>query len=157
MDESWTVQEAAERTGLSAHTLRYYERIGLLDPPRREPSGHRRYTEADLSRVVFFLRLRATGMSIQGMQRFADLARQGEATVGRRRALLEDHRQEVQQKIAALQQELRAIETKIDHYRKLEAHPPRHEAHNGRDTSHPQGNANGGVSATRNLLKLGKA
>ncbi len=68
-EATYTIQEAAERTGVSAHTLRYYERIGLLTPIHRETnSGHRRYSEDNLRLVQFLLRLRTTGMPIAQRQ-----------------------------------------------------------------------------------------
>src|SRR5258708_29855364 len=89
MEEELTIQEVAARTGLSVHTLRYYERVGLLDPVGRATSGHRRYADGDLNWIAFLLHLRATGMSIRQMQAFADLRRQGEATMPERLAFLE--------------------------------------------------------------------
>jgi DNA-binding transcriptional MerR regulator len=63
----------------SAHTLRYYERAGLIEPVARTPTGHRRYARADLEHLQFLHCLRATGMSIRRMQEFAALVRQGES------------------------------------------------------------------------------
>ena len=60
-----TISEAAEASGLTAHTLRYYERAGLLDPVGREAGGRRRYSDRDLSRIAFLTKLRATGMPIE--------------------------------------------------------------------------------------------
>lgn len=118
-----TIEKVAERTGLSAHTLRYYERIGLLDPIGRATSGHRRYAEQDLAWLEFLTRLRATGMPIRHMQRFADLRRRGNATVAQRRALLEEHKRAVQAHIDDLQRNLEVITTKIMDYQQMEEHP----------------------------------
>ncbi|MCA9976226.1 MAG: MerR family transcriptional regulator, partial [Anaerolineales bacterium] len=63
-----TIQEVAEMTGLTAHTLRYYEKIGLLESIDRHGNGHRRYDEADLGWIHFLKLLRGTGMPIQQMQ-----------------------------------------------------------------------------------------
>jgi DNA-binding transcriptional MerR regulator len=115
-----TIAEAAERTGLSAHTLRYYERIGLLDPVRRGVGGQRRYGEEDLQWVTFLQRLRATGMPIRDMQRYADLRRAGDSTIPERRMLLEEHRDELIARIEELQRELRALTDKINFYAELE-------------------------------------
>jgi DNA-binding transcriptional MerR regulator len=114
--ELLTIEQVAELTGLSAHTLRYYERIGLLDPVGRATSGHRRYVAKDLAWIEFLTRLRATGMSIRHMQEFATLRRQGDATIARRCALLEAHQQMVQTHIEELQQNLKAIRQKIEMY-----------------------------------------
>lgn len=116
-----TVSEVARETGLSAHTLRYYERVGLLGPVSRGADGHRRFAEADLAWIAFLLRLRATGMAIRDMQRFAALRREGDATVASRRELLEHHRDEVLARIEKLQADLRAIADKITHYQRLES------------------------------------
>jgi DNA-binding transcriptional MerR regulator len=115
-----TIAEMAERTGLSAHTLRYYERIGLLDPVRRGIGGQRRYGEEDLQWVTFLQRLRATGMPIRDMQRYADLRRRGDSTITERRELLEEHRDELIGRIEELQRELQALTDKIGHYAQLE-------------------------------------
>lgn len=117
---SLTIAEVAERTGLTAYTLRYYERIGLIAAVPRASGGQRRYARADMDWLAFLLRLRETGMPIQGMQAFARLRSQGDASVGERREMLEQHLAEVQAKVAALQQSMRALSLKIDHYRAVE-------------------------------------
>jgi DNA-binding transcriptional MerR regulator len=117
MTEAYTIAEAAERTGVSTHTLRYYERIGALrEPPERAPSGHRRYTERDVSWIAILTRLRATGMPIATMLRYAELAREGDATAAERKALLLAHRSEVLDRLAQLEQDLRMIDHKIARY-----------------------------------------
>lgn len=120
--ELQTIEQAAECTGLSAHTLRYYERIGLLDPVVRATSGHRRYGTKDLAWIAFLTRLRATGMPIRQIQEFVALRRQGESTIGARRAFLEAHEQMVQAHIAELQHNLDAITHKIALYYQREEH-----------------------------------
>lgn len=120
MDTKWTVQKMAEATGLSGDTLRYYEKIGLIDHVERAANGHRRYSQADVTWVEFLMRLRATGMSIQQMQHYADLRRQGEATLTERRQLLEAHYADVQQHIRQYEQLLGFIGDKIDTYRQME-------------------------------------
>ncbi len=121
MDRSLPIGDFARRTGLSVHTLRYYERIGLLDPVERAASGHRRYSAEDGAWVEFLTRLRATGMSIAKMRRFAELRREGAATVRERRELLEAHRSNIEERQALLAANLDAIADKIQHYRSLEA------------------------------------
>ncbi|MET7423367.1 MerR family transcriptional regulator [Dactylosporangium sp. NPDC005555] len=112
----FTIAEVAEQTGLTAHTLRYYERAGLLDPPERDWNGHRRYSEQDVGMLRLLTRLRATGMPIAGMRRYADLCRVGPATFDERRELLEEHRRQVLERIAGLQSDLALIEYKISVY-----------------------------------------
>ncbi|WP_198087152.1 MerR family transcriptional regulator [Variovorax sp. E3] len=120
METSLTIAEVAKRTGLTAFTLRYYERIGLIAAVSRAPGGQRRYASADLDWLAFLLRLRETGMPIQGMQAFAGLRSQGDASVGERREMLEQHLAEVQARVAALQQSMQALSLKIEHYRAIE-------------------------------------
>ncbi|MEM8535189.1 MAG: MerR family transcriptional regulator, partial [Chloroflexota bacterium] len=73
MEQELTIQQVAAATGLSSYTLRYYERIGLLDPVGRATSGHRRYTTHDIEWIAFLNRLRAIGMPIRQMQEYAEL------------------------------------------------------------------------------------
>jgi DNA-binding transcriptional MerR regulator len=121
MDAELTIQEAAAQTGLSAHTLRYYERIGLIHPVDRAASGHRRYTAGDLGWIDLLKRLRATGMPITRMQQYAALQRKGDSSMPERLRLLEAHRASVLDQIAALQENLAVIEYKIGYYAKVVA------------------------------------
>jgi DNA-binding transcriptional MerR regulator len=112
-----SIAEAAEISGLSAHTLRYYERAGLLEPVGRNRGGHRRYREADLERITFLTRLRATGMPIREVRRYAELMRLGEATNAARLALLERHRDAVLAGLETTAKNLELIEWKIGFYK----------------------------------------
>jgi DNA-binding transcriptional MerR regulator len=112
-----SVAEAAEVSGLSAHTLRYYERAGLLDPIVRNGSGHRRYRESDLERIEFLTKLRATGMPIREVRRYAELIKGGEDTNEQRLALLESHRHTVLAELEATAKNLELIEWKINLYK----------------------------------------
>src|SRR5690348_17543161 len=90
--QTYTVQQAAARTGWSEHTLRYYERIGLIQPvARQESSGHRRYSPADLATLETLACLRATGMPIDQMRRYFDLRSRGAEAAAAQRALLAAH------------------------------------------------------------------
>jgi DNA-binding transcriptional MerR regulator len=111
-----SIQEAAAATGVSAHTLRYYERIGLLGPIARDANGRRRYAQADLGAVHILLRLRNTGMPIQGMKRFAALLALGDDAIPQRLELLKTHGATVRAQIRELQLHLEAIDTKINLY-----------------------------------------
>lgn len=112
-----TIAEAAAATGLTPHTLRYYERDGLLlDAVERASSGHRRYTERDLGWIHLLTRLRATGMPIREIREYADLVRRGEGTEPQRMALLQAHRDAVRAQLAEVTEHLAAIEMKIDVY-----------------------------------------
>jgi DNA-binding transcriptional MerR regulator len=114
-----TIAQMAERTGLSADTLRYYEKAGLIEPVGRSAGNQRRYAATDLDWVEFLLRLRATGMSIADMQRFARLRAVGDATVADRLAFLRGHRSGLAERIRLLQQNADALDKKIDHYERL--------------------------------------
>lgn len=118
-DETLPIAEVARRTGLSADTLRYYEKAGLIDSVRRTAGGVRRYAAADMDWLAFLLRLRDTGMSIADMQRFAVLRREGDTSVAERLALLREHRDGVDRRIRSLQENNRALDNKIAHYEKL--------------------------------------
>ena len=121
MDEDLSIQQVVARTELSAFTLRYYERIGLLDPiGRATTSGHRRYSAGDIAWIEFLTRLRATGMPIREMQRFAELRREGNSTFSQRRELLEKHRQKIQRQISELACNSKLLKTKIQYYKELE-------------------------------------
>lgn len=120
MDEELSIQQAAALTELSAHTLRYYERVGLIEPVSRASSGHRRYFRRDIDWIEFLTRLRATGMPIREMQQFAELRRQGDCTFPQRRKLLEKHQQRIREQINMLSRNSRVLEQKIQHYKELE-------------------------------------
>jgi DNA-binding transcriptional MerR regulator len=112
----YTIGEVVARTGLSAHTLRWYERIGLLEHPARSQSGQRRFSDRDLDWLGFLGKLRLTAMPVADMVRYADLRREGDHTAAARRELLVRHRDEVRQRIADLQTTLLIIDCKIDMY-----------------------------------------
>lgn len=112
-----TIAEAAETLGLSSDTLRYYEKDGLLlRPVPRSSSGHRRYDEEDVRWIVLVTRLRATGMPIRDVRRYADLVRSGDGNELERLDLLQSHREHVLQQLAEVTSHLGAIDHKIGIY-----------------------------------------
>lgn len=118
-----SIADAASATGVSAHTLRYYERAGLmLRPVDRASSSHRRYSDADIAWVQFLTRLRWTGMPITVMRRYTELVREGETTVAERRELLLRHRDTVRRQLGEITASLTAIDHKIDIYDKEISH-----------------------------------
>jgi DNA-binding transcriptional MerR regulator len=117
MTTALTISDAARASGVSAHTLRYYERAGLLDPVDRAASGHRRYAEEDLARIQFLTKLRSTGMPIRQIREYADLMRRGDDTHEARLALLEEHRDAVRAHLAETERNLELIDYKIGYYR----------------------------------------
>ena len=112
----WTIREAAEKCGLTQHTLRWYERIGLLDRIERTADGRRRFSDADLDWLLLLSRLRATGMPVRDMLRYAELVRSG-AGEQERLELLERHRERVRQALLEQQECLKLLDTKIRIYR----------------------------------------
>lgn len=112
-----SISDVAELTGLSAHTLRYYEREGLmLTPVDRASSTHRRYTDADVGRVTFLTKLRLTAMPIARMRDYVELARRGDDTTAERLELLLIHRMNVVQQLDDMTKSLAAIDHKISLY-----------------------------------------
>ncbi|MDH2413712.1 MerR family transcriptional regulator [Nocardioides sp. CER19] len=112
-----SIAEAAAACGLSADTLRYYERDGLLvRPVGRSASGHRRYTDSDLGWIEMVTRLRATGMPIRDVRRYAALVRAGDGNEVARLELLQAHRERVLADLAEVTAHLAAIDHKIDLY-----------------------------------------
>lgn len=113
-----TTEGAARACGLTAHTLRWYERIGLLDRVPRGPDGRRRFGDAELGWLTFLVRLRSTGMPVAQMQRYAELVRAGRHTEAERAELLLAHREQVRARIAEQHEHLAALDFKIDSYRR---------------------------------------
>lgn len=109
-------------TELSVHTLRYYEKIGLLNGVKRDINGYRQYSESDISWINFLIRLKVTGMSITDMKHFSDLRSQGESTIIARQELLEMHQNKVLKEIKKLNDNLTEIDGKIDYYKRMEGH-----------------------------------
>lgn len=117
LDTGLTIAEAAARTGLSTHTLRYYERDGLmLTDVGRGASGHRRYVEQDLAWIQMLTRLRATGMPIREVRAYALLCREGQGNESSRLAILQAHRLRVLDQLAEVTEHLGAIDVKIGMY-----------------------------------------
>ncbi|HSM80279.1 MAG TPA: MerR family transcriptional regulator [Nodosilinea sp.] len=122
MEQELTIQQVAAATGLSVHTLRYYERCDLIAPIGRSASGHRRYSANDLRWIEFLNKLRLTGMPIRQMQQYAELVRsQPNSGFHSRRQILVAHREAVLAQIQQLQDNLAVIDWKIQHYSELEA------------------------------------
>jgi DNA-binding transcriptional MerR regulator len=118
MRTALSISEAAVATGVTTHTLRYYERAGLmLDSVDRAPSSHRRYSPDDVSWVVFLTKLRKTGMPIRLMREYSDLVRVGDGTERERLALLVAHREMVRKQLGEVRQNLETIDLKIETYK----------------------------------------
>ena len=112
---TWSIGEAAAKCGLSQHTLRWYERIGLLGTIERGGDGRRRFSDRDLDWLSLLTKLRATGMPVRDMQRYAELVRSG-AGEAERLELLKKHRDEVRRALASQRECLKLLDAKIHHY-----------------------------------------
>ena len=115
LPDDLSIAEAAELTGLTAHTLRYYERIGLVDV-RRDAAGYRSYDQRAMSRIVFISRLRASGMSIGTISHYLELVLEGDHTAPQRLALMQEHRDRIQHQLRDLQLALAVTDYKIAAY-----------------------------------------
>ncbi|MCB5907034.1 MerR family transcriptional regulator [Streptomyces pinistramenti] len=114
--DQYTISEVSGITGLSAHTLRWYERIGLMPHVDRTHTGQRRFTNRDLDWLSLVGKLRLTGMPVADMVRYAELVRAGESTFSERERLLTAHREDVRRRIAELEGTLTVLDCKIDIY-----------------------------------------
>ena len=119
MPAQLSILQAALATGVSADTLRFYERTGVLERIARAANGHRIYGEKDLARIHFISKMRATGMTLDVIRRYAQLVRQGESTAQERRLLLQAHRQAVVAKLDELKSVLEVLDHKIEAYRSI--------------------------------------
>ena len=113
------VKETSEKTGLGEHTLRYYEKIGLIGPVRRSSGGQRQYSPKDLEWIDFLKCLRSTGMSIEHMVEYSNCLNEGDDNFERRLALMQEHRSVILGKMEELRSFLEAIEWKINYYSEL--------------------------------------
>jgi DNA-binding transcriptional MerR regulator len=111
-----TIAEVSKKYDLTADTLRYYERIGLLPPVNRKSSGNRDYTEEDCRWVQFIKCMRSAGLSIEILIEYVDLFQQGNETIGVRKELLIEQRRQIVEKMEELQSTLTYLDKKIDGY-----------------------------------------
>lgn len=114
-----SIGELSRLSGLSTHTIRFYESAGVLKPTTRAPNGHRRYLHADVLWLEFVLRLKKTGMPLSEIKQYAELRAQGENTVPSRLTMLEEHRKHLTQKLHELSVCASALDEKIQIYRNM--------------------------------------
>lgn len=113
------IAEVSKQYDISADTLRYYERIGLLPRVHRNASGVRDYDETDLARVKFIKCMRDANVSIEALIEYMQLFAEGDATLAARKAILEEQRDLVRERIAEMQAGLDRLDYKIAHYEDL--------------------------------------
>lgn len=116
MTANLTIQEAAQLTGLSKSTLRYYEQIGLIPQAERDENQHRRYSDAVIRRIEFVKKLRSTSMPVSDVQRYVMLLQGGESTYAERLEIMKSHREKLATRIEELTGFLERIDRKIDVY-----------------------------------------
>lgn len=112
----YSIGEFSKLTGLGIHTLRYYEQERLL-APSRNAANRRRYSDSDLAWVEFVKRLKATGMPIQEMRRYAALRADGDGTLAERLEMLTAHREALREQMRALEEHMEKLDEKILFYR----------------------------------------
>ncbi|WP_030910328.1 MerR family transcriptional regulator [Streptomyces sp. NRRL F-5126] len=115
-EDQYTISEVVAVTGLTAHTLRWYERIGLMPHVERSHTGQRRFSNRDLDWLAFVGKLRLTGMPVADMVRYAEMTRQGDSTFEARQELLRRTRGDVLARIRELQTTVAVLDHKIDFY-----------------------------------------
>ena len=111
-----TIAEVSRKMDISADTLRYYERIGLIPPVKRSKSGIRDYSEKDLGWISFAKCMRSAGISIEALIEYVALFQQGDDTITTRKQILIDQRDELEKKIKEMQGTLAYLNTKLEHY-----------------------------------------
>ena len=117
----YSIHEVCERTGLTAHTLRYYEKEKLLPSVGRSAGGFRQYTDEDMESLTMICCLKNTGMSLQDIARFMELTREGDQTLRERCELLKRHRERVLERMQEMQRHLEKVSCKVEYFsRKLD-------------------------------------
>ncbi len=116
----YTIRTMAARCGMTTHTLRYYERVGLIQPVGRANNGHRRYSDADEAWLKFLHCMRKTNMPIRQIQRYAALRANPEQTAAERRAILEEHRAILAAQMADVQEAYTILSQKLARVRQTE-------------------------------------
>ncbi len=122
----YSIQDVSKKTGLSAHTLRYYEKEGLLSHVERTPGGFRQYTDEDMEALGLICCLKNTGMSLQEITRFVNLTHEGDQTLRERVELLRGHRENVIARMEEMQKYLEKVTWKLNFFsEKLRAYEAR--------------------------------
>ena len=112
----YTIQEVCQKTGLTAHTLRYYEKEGVLTGIRRSTGGFRQYSDEDLEWLGLICCLKNTGMPLQEIARFVRLAHEGDRTLEERVELLKDHQEKMKARMEEMQRYMDKINWKVNFF-----------------------------------------
>lgn len=112
----YTIQEVSKKTGLTAHTLRYYEKEGLISGVERSSGGIRQYSDEDMEALWLVCCLKNTGMSLKEIAHFLSLTRQGDQTLRKRVEFLREHRENVMRRMAEMQKYLEKVTWKLNYF-----------------------------------------
>lgn len=120
----FTIKEVSEKLNCPAHTIRFYDKEGLLPDIRRDDHGNRLFEKRDIDWIRLITCFRATGMSVADLKKIVDLALQGDETIGQRRAILEAHQAEIKRKQQVLNEAFEAVSQKLEVYNDIEKGNP---------------------------------
>lgn len=110
------IDTVAKKFDVTNDTLRYWERVGILPPVKRNQSGYREYSKYDMNWIFCIKALRHAGMTIEALIEFVELYRDDHLNADVRKSLLIEQRQDLVDKVAAINQTLNYLNYKIDHY-----------------------------------------
>jgi MerR family transcriptional regulator, aldehyde-responsive regulator len=111
-----TIAEVCERFGLSQDTMRYYEKIGLIPTVQRKASGIRNYTEEDCKWIEFIKCMRSAGLTIEFLSEYVKLFKEGDSTLDKRRNLLIEQRNHLNERMIEMQATLDRLDRKVERY-----------------------------------------
>jgi DNA-binding transcriptional MerR regulator len=115
------IKEAAAKLGIPAHTIRYYEKEGLLPSQKRDEQGNRIFEPGDLNWISLMTCFRSTGMPVAALKQIVELATHGNSTIPQRQAILEAHKQELQRRQEELDRAFEAVNLKLARYESITA------------------------------------
>ncbi len=119
MKNQFNIKEVSKLTGLSEHTLRFYEKQLLIKNISWDEHGYRIYSDFDIEWINFLIKVKNTGMQLKDLQHYAVLMEAGDSTVFERDAMLIEHRKRVESQIADLKNTLTKIDDKLFRYQLL--------------------------------------
>lgn len=118
---NYTIQETSKKVNMSTHTLRYYERVGVLPPIQRDQNGNRLFSDADIEWINMIYCLRNTEMPISLIKYYIELSRKGDETIAERRQIMLDHKQYITKRAAELHKLLTQVTKKVEYYDSMTA------------------------------------